>query len=334
MTNRSISGKLLTIIVPCFNEEDVIGLTHEQICATFANQPFSVQVLYVDDGSRDSTPAMLEQMAATDRRVKVVFLSRNFGHQPAVTAGLKNADGDLVAVIDADLQDPPAIIMKMIDQWSAGYDVVYGLRKKRKEGLIKRAAYDLFYRIYRSIADIDAPLHAGDFSLLDRKVVDVINALPERNRFIRGLRAWAGFRQTGIEYDREARAAGEPKYTFKKLLKLAFDGIFNFSTVPLTIVFSFGLVTAAFAALAMVLLVVQRVFNISVAGTTPDDVPGFAFLALAVIFLGGAQIMAIGIVGEYVGRIYTEVKRRPSYVVGRTLGGQARPDPEVSDVVK
>ena len=234
---------LLSVIVPCYNEQDVIGVTHQRLMETLGdNQEFTLEIIYVNDGSRDQTETLLFDLEGGDNRVKVVSLSRNFGHQPAVSAGLAYATGDIIAIIDADLQDPPEVILQMINKWREGFDVVYGIRTHRKEGLLKRLSYASFYRLYRSLASVDVQLNSGDFALLDRRVADVLNSLPEKNRFIRGLRAWSGFRQTGLVYERAARAAGESKYSFKKLIKLAFDGIFNFSTAPLTIIFITGII--------------------------------------------------------------------------------------------
>lgn len=224
----------------CFNEEDVISLTYQRLIEVLGSRDFRLQIIFVDDGSADRTPEMVANFSQDDPRVKALLLSRNFGHQAAVSAGLADADGDAVVVIDADLQDPPEIVLQMIRKWSDGADVVYGIRTKRKESLLTRTGYKVFYRVFRRLADIDAPVDAGDFSLLDRKVLDVIKQLPEKNRFFRGLRAWSGFRQVGIAYERDPRAAGKTKYPLRKLIGLARDGIFNFSTVPLTAVFYSG----------------------------------------------------------------------------------------------
>src|SRR5215472_14112686 len=231
---------LLSIVVPCFNEEDVIRLTHRRLIDVLGNAGCCLQIVFVDDGSDDRTPDIAVEISKGDPRVKTVLLSRNFGHQAAVSAGLANADGDAVVVIDADLQDPPEVVIQMIGKWLDGADVVYGIRTKRKESLLRRTGYKLFYKIFQRLASIDAPADAGDFSLIDRKVLEVINQLPEKNRFFRGLRAWSGFRQAGVVYERDLRAAGASKYSPSKLVKLAADGIFSFSTIPLTIVFYMG----------------------------------------------------------------------------------------------
>jgi len=221
----SARNALLSVVVPCFNEEAVLALTHQRLMESLgADASFDLEIVYVNDGSRDRTEEMLFELADRDPRVKVVSFTRNFGHQPAVSAGLRYASGDAVAVIDADLQDPPEVILRLMEKWREGYDVVNAVRESRKEGVAKRFAYALFYRVYRWLASIDVPLDSGDFALMDRRVVDVMNALPEKNRFVRGLRSWSGFRQTGLAYERQSRAAGETKYSFRKLVGLAFDG--------------------------------------------------------------------------------------------------------------
>jgi len=314
---------LLSVVVPCYNEEAVIGLTHRQLVAALGGDPsFELELVYVNDGSRDRTEAMLFELADRDPRVKVVSFTRNFGHQPAVSAGLQYAAGDAVAVIDADLQDPPEVILRLVEKWREGYDVVNAVREKRKEGFAKRFGYALFYRVYRRLAAIDVPLDSGDFALMDRRVVDVMNALPEKNRFVRGLRSWSGFRQTGVAYERAARAAGETKYGFGKLLRLAFDGIVNFSTAPLSLIFGLGVATAAIAMLAGAGYLAARIFAIPIFGYTPGEAPGFTTLILTILFFSGVQLISIGILGEYLGRIYQETKMRPSFVVKEVRGGR------------
>lgn len=320
----------LSVVVPCFNEQEVIATTHARLIDVLGSRSqFGLEIVYVNDGSRDTTETILAAIAKDDPRVTVVSFARNFGHQPAVTAGMAYATGDAVAVIDADLQDPPEVILSMLDQWQDGFDVVYGVRRKRKEGVFKRTAYATFYRIFGALANIDVQLDSGDFALMDRKVVDVMNRLPEKNRFIRGLRAWAGFRQTGCEYERAAREAGETKYSFRKLLKLAFDGIFNFSTAPLSLIFVIGVATAALSLGAALLYFAARIFGFSILGARPEDVPGFTTLILTVLFFSGIQLISIGIVGEYLGRIYQETKMRPAYVVRTVFGGMATPRRQV-----
>jgi polyisoprenyl-phosphate glycosyltransferase len=319
MTARKV---LVSVVVPCFNEEAVIGLTHQRLVEALGETPsLDLEIVYVNDGSRDRTEELLFALADRDPRVKVVSFTRNFGHQPAVSAGLEYASGDAVAVIDADLQDPPEVILRLVEKWREGYDVVNAVREKRKEGVAKRFAYALFYKLYRRLASIDVPLDSGDFALMDRRVVDVMNALPEKNRFVRGLRSWSGFRQTGVTYERASRAAGETKYSFRKLLLLAFDGIVNFSTAPLSFIFGLGIVTAVIAMCAGAIYLAARIFAIPIFGYTPGEAPGFTTLILTILFFSGVQLISIGILGEYLGRIYQEIKMRPTFVVKEVRGG-------------
>lgn len=316
---------VLSVVVPCFNEQEVIQLTHDRLIEVLGGNPdFDLEIVYVNDGSRDRTESILFDLARKDSHVTVISLSRNFGHQPAVTAGLEHATGDVVAVIDADLQDPPEVILAMLEEWRGGLDVVYGVRTNRKESLFKRLSYAAFYRLYRRLASIDVQLDSGDFALLDRRVVDVLNSMPEKNRFVRGLRAWAGFRQGGYVYERAARAAGETKYPLKKLVKLAFDGIFNFSTKPLTMIFWVGVLTAVGAAVASIIYFVARVGGYPVFGQSPGEAPGFTTVILTILFFSGVQLVSVGIIGEYLGRLYQEAKMRPAYVV-KTIRGRAIP---------
>ncbi len=314
----------LSVVEQSFDEEAVIGLTHRRLVETLGrDRPFELEIVYVNDGSRDRTEELLFERADADPRVKVVSFTRNFGHQPAVSAGLRHATGDAVAVIDADLQDPPEVILALMEKWAEGYDVVNAVREKRKEGVVKRAGYALFYRLYRRLASIDVPLDSGDFALMDRRVVDVMNALPEKNRFVRGLRAWSGFRQTGVAYERQSRAAGETKYSFAKLVRLAFDGIVNFSTAPLSLIFGLGVATAILALAAAAGYLVWRLVDVPILGYTPGQAPGFTTLILVILFFSGVQLISIGILGEYLGRIYQETKLRPTYVVKEVRGGTA-----------
>ena len=320
------SSTLLSVIVPCFNEQEVIRATNQRLIDALGNNPeFAVEIVYVNDGSFDRTEEILFDLAEGDKRVRVISLSRNFGHQPAVTAGLAHAVGDVVAILDADLQDPPEVILQMIDKWREGFDVVYGVRFKRKEGIFKRFCYASFYRLYSLLANTEVQPDSGDFALLDRRVVDLINSLPEKNRFVRGLRAWTGFRQTGLVYERAARAGGKTKYPFHKLMKLAFDGIFDFSTAPLTIIFITGLIISLTSALVALLYTIARIGDFTIFGRSPGDVPGFTTLILAILFFSGVQLISVGILGEYLGRVYQEAKMRPTYVVKEVRGEPSVP---------
>jgi polyisoprenyl-phosphate glycosyltransferase len=318
---------LLSVVIPCFNEEDVLLLTYRRLVEALGSRGFRLQIVFVDDGSADDTPNILAHFSKSDPRVKTVLLSRNFGHQAAVSAGLVSADGDAVVVMDADLQDPPEVVLQMIQEWSDGADVVYGIRIKRKESLPKRIAYKAFYRVFQRLANIDSPVDAGDFSLIDRKVLDVINKLPERNRFFRGLRAWSGFRQIGVTYERHPRAAGSTKYPLRKLIRLAKDGIFNFSTVPLTGVFYMGVLMSGLSFIALVLVLILRVFDIPIFGMRASDVQGFSSTILTILLMGGIQLVSVGVLGEYIGRIYEEIKGRPAYIIREKV---CRPDPGLS----
>jgi dolichol-phosphate mannosyltransferase len=304
---------LVCVVVPCFNEAPVVAALLAELTAVIRAAPFPMRALFVDDGSTDGTGEALARACAGDDRFALLRLSRNFGHQAAVSAGLRHADGDLVAVIDADLQDPPSVIPAMVERWRDGYDVVYGVRRDRKEGVLTRAAYALFYRLLRRVADIDIPLDAGDFSLMDRKVVDALNALPERSRFVRGLRSWVGFRQVGLAYERSARSAGRSKYGFGRLLALALDGLVSFSWLPLRLASLVGAVSAGIAAAYLAWALVERVFL----AQTP---PGWASLVGVFVFLGGIQLVVLGIIGEYLGRVFDEVKGRPPYLVAGSSG--------------
>jgi dolichol-phosphate mannosyltransferase len=304
---------LLSVVVPCYNEEAVIELTHSRLVGTLGtDRDFRLEIVYVDDGSQDKTTEILAGIQKADNRVRVLQLSRNFGHQAAVSAGMAHVSGDVVSIIDGDLQDPPELVLNMLMKWQEGFDVVYGVRRRRKEGFLKRAAYGGFYRLWR--------WDSGDFCLMDRRVVDVINVLPEKYRFIRGLRAWSGFSQIGLLYDRAARAAGVPKYTVSKLIKLAWDGIFNFSVAPLRMISMIGVATSAFSAICFAFVIAQRLIGFRMFNVAPQDVPGWTSIVLIFLMVGGVQLFCLGIIGEYIGRLYEEVKARPTYLVRRYLG--------------
>jgi glycosyltransferase involved in cell wall biosynthesis len=266
------------------------------------------ELILVDDGSSDGTPEILERIASEDQRVKVLTLARNFGHQPALSAGLEHAQGDAVAMIDADLQDPPELIPDMVDAWRRGADVVYAVRRQRAgETRFKLVTARAFYRLLRRLTDIDVPADAGDFRLMDRKPLDALLAMRERSRFLRGMTVWVGHTQTAIEYDRDPRYAGVTKYTLGKMIRFSLDAIVSFSSTPLQIATLFGFFCSAIAFLLVPLVIVGRIFNVFVAGIPTTLV--------VILMLSGVQLICVGIIGEYLGRIYEEVKRRPLYVV-------------------
>ncbi len=306
---------LLSVVVPVFNEEDGIDAFHERTTRVLgALDGMTWELLYVDDGSRDGSYERLSALAAGDGRVQVLRFSRNFGHQIAITAGVDHARGDCVVVIDSDLQDPPEVITEMVAQWRNGYDVVYGVRADREgETAMKLMTASAFYRILGRLTNIQIPANVGDFRLVSRRVVDQLKLLREKDRFVRGLVSWVGFRQTGVAYHREARFAGETKYPFSKMFKFAFDGITSFSTAPLRLATWLGLLAAVLAVIYLLSVFVQKALG--------RTVEGWATIMVAMLFLGSVQLIVLGILGEYLGRIFNEVKPRPMYVVAEHLGG-------------
>jgi glycosyltransferase involved in cell wall biosynthesis len=303
----------VSIAIPAFNEADVLPRLLDRVRGILAGLPGGPhQLIFVDDGSSDDTLAILRAASATDERLLVVALARNFGHQAALTAALDQVEGDVVVVMDADLQDAPEIIPLMIERYKEGFDVVYAQRARRSEGILLRASYFLFYRLMAALAEVQLPLDSGDFALLSRRVVVQLQQLGEHHRYLRGLRTWVGFRQIGLPVARDARASGRSKYGFVKLLKLATDGLFAFSTIPLRVASLIG----AAAILSCGLYVVYAIYAKMVLDRSPQ---GFTALLVAVTFLAGVQLLFLGVIGEYLGRVYEEVKGRPIYVVDRIL---------------
>jgi dolichol-phosphate mannosyltransferase len=311
----------ISVAVPLFNEADNVFALHTRLETTLKALNLSYEIIYVDDGSDDKTAAILKLLCETDPNVASIQLSRNFGHQAAVSAGIDHGRGRAVVVMDGDLQDPPEIIPDFVAKWREGYEVVYAVRRNRKEGILKRWAYAAFYRALNAISDLDIPLDSGDFCLLDRRVVDLLKHLPERMRFVRGLRSFVGFRQTGVEYDRAARAAGRPKYTFRNLVGLALDGLVSFSSYPLRLVARIGLATILIAIGLLVWALSDALFH----RTAPQ---GWASTVIVVLFMSAVQLFGIAILGEYLRLIFLEVKGRPTYIVRnyKSAGGE-RNDP-------
>ena len=304
---------MLSIVIPVLNEERNVPELVRRIRHVVGPLGASFEIIFADDGSTDRTPEILHALHAEDDRIKVVHLARNFGHQAAISAGLRATAGDAVVVMDGDLQDSPEMIPAFLERWQAGYDVVYAIRGRRAASWPKRVGYVVFYRLLARISQIEIPLDSGDFSLMSRRVVDVLNAMPERTRFVRGMRSWAGFRQIGVEHVRGPRFAGKTKYTYRRLLRLALDGFFAFSYRPLQLASLFGVAVSTFAlALAAGLVVLKLTHGIPLVGWTS--------LMVAVLFMGGVQLICVGILGEYVGRIYEESRGRPPYLVARIVG--------------
>lgn len=311
---------MISIVIPIFNEEENLDNLYTRLTAAAPSWKDNYEIVLVDDGSRDRSLAMMRAFAEKDTRVRVVKLSRNFGHQPAISAGIQVAKGDAVVIMDGDLQDPPEELHRFLDKWREGYDVVYAVRTKRKEGFFKKLAYKTFYRILAWISDIDIPLDSGDFCVMDRKVVNaIVKEMPEQIRFVRGLRAYVGFKQIGVTYERAERAAGEVKYTFKKLVELALDGLFGFSTFPLRMATYLGFMIAIPSFLVGIFFIFHRLVGFKLFGHSPEETPGTATLAVGMYFLGGVMLIILGILGEYIGRIYVEVKRRPFFVIDEVI---------------
>jgi dolichol-phosphate mannosyltransferase len=305
---------VLSVIIPCYNEEDVIEHTNLEL-----NKALSCidkyELVYINDGSTDNTLSILLDLQESNTNIKVLNLSRNFGHQPAVQAGLDYVSGNCVAIIDADLQDPPSLIPEMVDLWKSGIDVIYAVRKKRKENFFKRTSYFIFYRVQAYLSDLKIPLDSGDFCLMDKKVVDVMKQLSEKNKYLRGLRAWTGFKQQPLEYERSARFSGVSKYSLKMLFSLALSGIANFSIVPLRLISLTGISLFLISFAMFFFILIQKLFEFKIFGISPADVPGWTSLVLLFLIFSGLHFIFLGVIGEYLGRVYQEVKSRPPYLI-------------------
>ncbi len=312
-----------SLVIPVLNEANIVPVLYDRVSAALDACGEAYEVIVVDDGSTDETPELITAIHQRDERWKLIRLSRNFGHQLAVSAGLQHSSGDAVAIIDGDLQDPPEVLSRLFAKWNEGYEVVYAVRRKRKEGIFKRAAYKTFYRLLSRLASVEIPLDAGDFCVMDRAVVDVLRAMPERTRFVRGLRSWAGFRQIGVEYERDARHSGEPKYTLRKLVSLATNGIISLSSRPLRIASWMGVTLCAASALLVVALLAWWLSGQRIFGIHPSNSVGWTSIMSILLFLSGLQMLMIGIVGEYLARVFDEVKQRPAWIVAQAVGFNA-----------
>lgn len=309
-----------SLIIPIYNEEENIPELYRRVSVLMDRLDDSVELILINDGSHDRSLFMIRELHQKDPRVCYLSLARNFGHQVAVTAGLNFARGQAIIILDADLQDPPELIPKMLAKWQQGYQVVYAQRIKRsKESWFKRFTAYVFYRVLRRLADVDIPADTGDFCLMDRQIVDILNAMPERSRYIRGLRAWIGFRQTAVKFERDPRFAGKVKYTFRKSLSLALNSLIAFSRVPLRLSIYLGLFSAFLSACMALLVLYWRLYQPN------SPLTGLATILIAVFFLGSVQLISIGILGEYIGRIYEEVKGRPIYTLAEVAGFESSP---------
>ncbi len=299
----------ISIVAPLYNESESLPHLVKRLNALMDSSNLSIEIVLIDDGSRDNTATQMQQIALTDTRYHCVFLSRNHGHPLALTAGIAAARGtEALMVIDGDLQDPPELLTDFYKLYQDGYDVVYAVRRKRKENIIKRTAYFLFYRLLKSISYIDMPLDSGDFALISRRVADVMNKMPEESRYLRGMRTWIGFKQIGFEYERSERMAGESKYSFKQLFNLAYNGIFNFSEFPIKFMTRMGAVSICVALAYFAIVVIKKLFY-------ADVIEGFTSLLFVVILFSGVQLIALGILGEYILRIFFQSKDRPLFIV-------------------
>jgi glycosyltransferase involved in cell wall biosynthesis len=304
----------ISVVIPLYNELEVLPVLYLRLTKVMEGLGEPYEIIFVNDGSDDGSLAQLRELQAADKRLKLLSLSRNFGHQIAITAGLDHSCGQAVIVMDADLQDPPEIIPQLVEQWRKGYDIVFAVREKRRgEGLFKRATAALFYRLLRRLTSTDIPVDAGDFRLMSRKAVDALKNIRERSRFIRGLAGWIGFQQTSVPYIRDVRYAGTTKYPLKKMVRFAFNGLISFSSVPLQLASYLGFIVSSVSFIYIVYAVWLKLF-------TDRTILGWTSVMVAVLFLGGVQLLCLGIVGEYIGRIYEEVKQRPLYIVDEARG--------------
>ncbi len=313
---------LCSVIVPMYNEEAVLDETCRRLTDIMVNSGVSYEIVFVNDGSRDKTPQLLRAYCEKDNRIKLVDFARNFGHQVAITAGMDYAAGQCMVIIDGDLQDPPELIPDMISLWQSGYDVVYGKRISRKgDTFFKKITAKLFYRMLHSMTEVNIPVDTGDFRLIDRRVADTLKQLPERSRYVRGLMSWVGFKQTAIEFERAERFAGETKYPLKKMIKLAMDGIMSFSYKPLKFASWIGVTISGISFVYLLIVLLQRIFMPS------STQSGWASLIGVSLFFNGIILLMLGIIGEYIGRIYDEAKGRPLYIINELKNMEDRESP-------
>jgi glycosyltransferase involved in cell wall biosynthesis len=307
---EQVSGPEVSVVIPVYNEVENIPVLYERLIGVLDGAKLDFEIVFVDDGSTDNSGESLNEIGRSDKRVIIVELARNFGHQVAITAGLDYARGRAVAVMDADLQDPPEVLPQFLAKWREGHDVVYAIREHRKESWLKRTSYTAFYRLLRYIAHIEIPLDAGDFCIMDRRVVELLKSMPERNRFVRGIRSWVGLKQVGLSFERHARHAGKSKYTVGRLILLALDGLISFSYVPLRLITLLGMNVSLVSLMMAIFFFIKKLLY----GLSP---PGYASVIVSIFFLAGIQLITLGVIAEYVGRIFEEAKQRPLYILRR-----------------
>lgn len=312
--------KKLDAVVPIYDEAEILLELNRRLQDVLSGLDFDWRVIYVDDGSRDASSQLLARFAEEHPRVSVVHLSRNFGQQAAIAAGLSMADADAVVLLDGDLQDPPEVIPDLVARWRDGYDVVYAVKRKRKEGWFKRMMFAAFYRVLGAVSSIDIPADAGNFSLMDRSVVDLINRMPERSRYVSGLRAYVGGRQIGVEFERGQRYDDEPRQSPRRLVRMGMDAVFAFSDLPLRLATLLGFLVSGVAFVVLLTVLYKRLF-------TGEAIIGWASTMTSILFIGGIQLLSVGVIGEYIGRIYNETKARPAWVVSRYRNFESTPTP-------
>ena len=308
--------KKISLVIPMYYEEKVANKCYEKVSNVLKSleDKYDHEIIFVNDESKDKTLDILEEIAKKDTKVKIISFSRNFGHQAAVTAGLKEVTGDAIVIIDADLQDPPELIPEMLELWEQGNEVIYGKRKTRKgESAFKLLTAKMFYKTLNALSDVEIPKDTGDFRLVDRKVVDVVNNLPEHNKFLRGLFSWVGFKQKAYEYERQERFAGETKYPLKKMLKLASDGIISFSNKPIKMVGALGIISIIISVIILIYALISYIFKLN------ELSAGWTSLMVAITFFAGVQLLSLWVISEYIGRIYDEAKGRPQYIVDKKI---------------
>ncbi|MES2566578.1 MAG: glycosyltransferase family 2 protein [Bacteroidota bacterium] len=311
---------MISVVIPTYRSENNLPVLLDRICQVFRQENMDFEILVVDDNSPDNTLTYLKKISNEQPKIKVISLARNFGQQVAISAGLKHIKGDAVIIMDDDLQDPPEFIPQLIRKWEEGYDIVYAIKTNRKEGALKRLGYKLFYKILSKLSDIKIPQDSGDFCIMSKHIVTILNNMSERDRFVRGLRAWVGHKQIGIECDRGKRYSGEPAYTLSKMIKLSLDGVLSFSNKPLKLTSWFGFIMSFFAFIGIILTTLQKIVTYYYPDNALAVWPGMSSILLSILLIGGVQLISIGILGEYIGRIFNEVKQRPLFLIKETVG--------------